>query len=85
MHNYEEFHEWSTRWSWAFIIFLSGSLITICMILMMMIPTVPRVWEYGDLPFTPSESVYSTIKPVSGGVMMIQPLPEGVSMEERAK
>lgn len=82
MHEYEEFHEWSPFWSWAFIAFLSGSLITICMVAMMMIKDVPRQWNFGDLDFTPSGSVYSLVKPGSVVEKMVEPLPEGITMEE---
>jgi hypothetical protein len=85
MHEYEEFHEWSTGWSWAFIIFLSGSLFTICMIVMALVMDVPRKWDYGNLDFTPSASEYSLVKPVYNDSTMILPLPEGKTMEESLK
>lgn len=85
MHEYEEFHEWSTGWSWAFIIFLSGSLITICMIVMVMVKDVPRKWDFGNLDFTPSASVYSLVRPVYPDSTLILPLPEGRQMEETTK
>jgi hypothetical protein len=83
MHEYEEYHEWNAFWSWAFIAFLSGALITICMVCMMMIMDMPREWDHGNLNFTPAASVYSTIKPAKATGKMIQPLPEGVPMQER--
>lgn len=82
MHTYEEYHEWSTFWSWAFIAFLSGALITICMVAMMMIPDVPRQWNFGGLDFTPSASEYSMVRPGPAVEEMVIPLPEGVTMEE---
>lgn len=81
VHEYEEYHEWNFFWSWAFIVFLTGSLITICMVAMMMIMDLPREWDHGSLNFTPSASVYSSVKPLKTEEKMIQPLPEGVSME----
>lgn len=85
MHTYEEYHEWSTFWSWTFIAFLSGALITFCMIAMMMIPDVPRQWNFGTLDFTPSGSVYSMVRPGPAVEEMVIPLPEGVTMEEETK
>lgn len=82
MHAYEEYHVWSTRWSWAFIILLSAALITVCMVAMMMIMDMQRDWDHGNLNFTPSASIYSTVKPEIATEKMIQPLPEGVTLEE---
>jgi len=44
----------------------------------MMIPEVPRKWDFGTIPFTPSESIYSTHVPekIPKG-KMIEALPEG--------
>jgi hypothetical protein len=80
MHEYEEFHEWSTGWSWAFIIFLSGSLISICMLAMMLIKDVPREWDHGEMDFTPAASVYSSSKPAGKDNNMVLPLPGGKKM-----
>ena len=84
MHDYEENKEWSTLGSWLFIILLSGGLIGWAMFMMTVIKDVPRDWDYGSVPFTPAKSVYSTErhKKVPEG-KMIQPLPEGISMEEQ--
>jgi len=81
LHEYEEYHEWNEFWSWAFIVFLSGSLITLMMVIMS-VKVAPREWDFGNVGFTPSESIYSTQDPGPVLENMIQPLPEGVSMEE---
>ncbi len=62
MNDSEEHHEWSTTFSWMFIIGLATSLFLL-MIVLMLIPEVPRHWDFGTVPFTPSESVYSTNNP----------------------
>lgn len=80
MHEYEEFHEWSTGRSWAFILFLSGSLITIAMTVMVLVKEVPRKWDYGNLDFTPAASVYSLSKPAVFDSTLVLPLPEGRKM-----
>jgi hypothetical protein len=82
MHEYEEFHEWSKGWSWAFIIFLSGSLISICMLVMALVKDVPREWEHGSLDFTPAASVYSLSKPSGIDNFMVEPLPEGRKLKD---
>jgi hypothetical protein len=79
----EEHHDWSTFKSWLFIIALSFSLF-ITMSVLMMIEEQPRQWDFGTIPFTPSESVYSTSVPKKNPEeKMIEPLPEGVSMKEK--
>lgn len=76
MRDSEEHHEWGPVKSWLFIIGLSASLF-IFMELLMMIPEVPREWDHGTLPFTPSESVYSTaVVEDSAQNRMVEPLPE---------
>ena len=76
MRDSEEHHEWGTGKSWLFILGLSSSLF-IFMEFLMMIPEVPRQWDHGTLPFTPSESVYSTTD-IRDSVIekMIEPLPD---------
>ncbi|HEX2934795.1 MAG TPA: hypothetical protein VHO72_05530 [Bacteroidales bacterium] len=76
MRDSEEHKEWSTGKSWLFIIALSGSLF-IFMEILMMIPEVPRQWDRGTVPFTPSESVYSTSRPDEANPeKAIAPLPD---------
>ena len=81
MHDYEEFHEWSTGWSWAFILFLSGSLITIAMTVMFLVKDVPRQWDYGSLEYTPAASIYSLSQPSGADSVMVLPVPEGRKMD----
>ncbi len=86
MHDYEEHKEWSTLGSWLFILLLSGGLIGWAMFMMSVIKDVPREWDYGTVPFTPASSVYSTERHEEApDGYMLQPLPEGISMEEVRK
>jgi hypothetical protein len=80
VHEYEEYHEWSELLSWGFILFISASLITVMMIIME-VRAVSRQWDFGQMPFTPSESIYSSFKTGTAG-NMIQPLPEGVTLQQ---
>lgn len=83
MHGYEEHKEWNTLWSWLFIILLSGGLIGWAMFMMTVVKDVEREWDYGSIPFTPAISVYSTeIHKEKPEERMIEPLPEGISIEE---
>ena len=86
---YEENKKWSTFWSWAFIFALSGSLLGWAMIMMTFVKDVPREWEFGNVEFTPAESVYSSVQAAEkaedakdADKNLIAPLPDGVSMEE---
>lgn len=108
MAKYEEHKKWNTFWSWLFIIALSGGLITWAMSMMVLIPDVPREWDFGNIEYTPGASIYSTRdatdKPVDyqkqihlkglydstrsgtyADTVMVQPLPEGIPMEEVRK
>jgi len=62
MNDSEEHHEWKTSSGWIFLFALSGSLFLL-MFVLMLIPEVPRHWDFGTVPFTPAESVYSTNNP----------------------
>lgn len=76
MRDSEEHKEWSSGKSWLFIIALSGSLF-LFMEFLMMIPEVPRDWDHGTVPFTPSASIYSTSRPDEANPeKAIAPLPE---------
>jgi hypothetical protein len=75
MRDSEEHHEWGTGKSWLFILGLSALLFSF-MELLMMIPEVPRTWDHGTVPFTPSESIYSTNNPDNDSLQkMVEPLP----------
>ncbi len=50
-------------WSKAFPVILSAGLLSWAMTLMMLIPDVPREWDFGNLEFTPAKSVYSSFDP----------------------
>ena len=86
MHKYEEHRKWSTLGSWLFILLLSGGLIGWAMTMMSVIRDVPREWDYGTIPFTPGKTVYSTERPpATTEDYMMEPLPEGIPMEEAQK
>jgi len=83
MHEYEEYHEWSTTRSWLFIFGLVFFLIVMMSSMMLLVKDVPREWDFGNIEFTPAKSKYSTANPEPRtSKKMIAPLPEGLSMEE---
>ncbi len=50
-------------WGWVVLILFSVSVLGFGMWLMMVVPDVPRHWDFGTYPDTPAESVYSTEQP----------------------
>ena len=57
---YEEFVQISTFWSWIFLIAFCVLILSWGMFVEMMVKTQPPHWDFGQLPDTPGESIYST-------------------------
>ncbi len=84
--DYEENTKWSTRKSWFTVFAISFSLLAWAMTMMMLVKTVPREWDFGNIEFTPSKSEYSTQIPEEKTTgKLVEPLPDGISMEEKEK
>ncbi len=82
--NYEENTKWSMRKSWIVVFAISWSLLAWAMTMMTFVKTPPREWDFGTIEFTPAKSEYSTHNPdKKTDKKMIEPLPDGVSMEEK--
>ena len=60
---YAEEHELSTRWGWLIIIAFSIAIMGYGWLVYSIIPDAPRKWDFGQLPDTPAESIYSTEEP----------------------
>ena len=60
---YEEDHELSAPWGWLFIILFSAAIVGYGWLVYCIIPDAPRQWDFGQLPDTPAESIYSTEEP----------------------
>jgi hypothetical protein len=60
---YVEEHELSGFWSWLIIILFSASLAGYGWLVYCIVPDAPRHWDFGELPDTPAESIYSTEVP----------------------
>jgi hypothetical protein len=60
---YEELTHVSSFWSWVFLIVFSAIILGWGMFVEKMVTTAPPQWDFGVLPDTPSQSVYSTILP----------------------
>lgn len=62
---YSEDHEISALWSWVFIVAFSASIAAFGWLVYWLVPDGTRQWDFGQLPDTPAESVYSTEEPRS--------------------
>jgi hypothetical protein len=60
---YEEFFQISAFWSWVILIAFCALIMSWGMFVEMMVKTQPPHWDFGQLPDTPSESIYSTLQP----------------------
>jgi hypothetical protein len=62
---YDEQRELPSPWEWVIIILLSLILIVYALVVYRFILEGPRHWDFGQLPDTPAESLYSTEEPPS--------------------
>jgi hypothetical protein len=75
---YTEDHELSAPWGWLIIILFSACIMGYGWLVYCLIPDAPRSWDFGELPDTPAESIYSTEQPRAAArpQRQIQRLPE---------
>jgi hypothetical protein len=80
MERYEEHTELSDKASWIFLALFSVFILGWGMILMCMVSDAPREWDFGVLPDTPGESIYSTVTvaPSSKPAIQVAPLPDAL-------
>jgi len=81
---YEEYTPTKPLTSWVILLGVSFAVLALGMFLHAKIPNTPRHWDFGALPDTPAESVYSTSRPnvhslapleIEGVPRMLPPLP----------
>jgi hypothetical protein len=60
MGRYEEYKMISQFWGWVALIVFSILILGWGMVLMYIIPDTPHHWDFGTVPDTPAQSVYST-------------------------
>jgi hypothetical protein len=60
---YIEDHELPALWGWLIIILFSAAIMGYGWLVYSIIPDAPRQWDFGQLPDTPAESIYSTEVP----------------------
>lgn len=61
METYEEHAQLSEKMSWIFLVLFSVFILGWGMLLMCMVSDAPREWDFGVLPDTPGESIFSTV------------------------
>jgi len=78
MRRFEEYGELPVRWVWIALILFSAAILTWGMLFNMLVEDRPRDWDFGQLPDTPSESVFSTTPHVEEETrpLQVEPLPQ---------
>jgi hypothetical protein len=75
---YDEDKEIGSFGSWMIVIVFSAAIVVFGLLVYAIVEDAPRRWDFGALPDTPAESVYSTYAPPPGAApsRQIAPLPE---------
>lgn len=86
--HYVEYKTFSQFWGWIILIVISVGILAFAHLIHLIVPDVPREWDFGQKPQTPAESVFSTRMPPAHpgpGLKLIMPLPEGRPIGKEAK
>jgi len=62
-HLYDEHQELPSPWEWVILVVFSASIAGFGWLVYSVVPDAPRHWDFGQLPDTPAESIYSTEQP----------------------
>jgi len=60
---YDEDQKLPSPWEWVIIVAFSASIMGFGWLVYLAIPDAPRQWDFGQLPDTPAEYIYSTDQP----------------------
>lgn len=82
-HLYDEHQELPSPWEWVILVLFSAAIAGFGLLVYCLVPDAPRHWDFGQLPDTPAESVYSTEEPAapSKAPRQILRLPEAQPLE----
>lgn len=84
LEEYEEYKPIRQFWLWLAVITLSMMTIGWGLLVHVLVPGAPREWDFGTLPDTPGQSVFSTVPPPEVEVVPSQiQLPRGRTAENR--
>ena len=77
-HLYEEKQELPSPWEWVILVVFSAAIMGFGWLVYLLVPDGARYWDFGQLPDTPAESIYSTDQPdlKKPPKQQIWPLPE---------
>ena len=73
---YEEDRELPSPWEWVIIIVFSASIVGFGLLVYYTVEDGPRYWDFGQLPDTPAESIYSTEQPKPADGKLQRQLPK---------
>jgi hypothetical protein len=62
-HLYDEHQEIPSPWEWVILVLFSAAIMGFGWLVYLLVDDAPRRWDFGQLPDTPAESIYSTEKP----------------------
>ena len=60
---YVEERELPSPWEWVIIVVFSAFIMGFGWLVYCLVPDAPRRWDFGQLPDTPAEGIYSTDEP----------------------
>ena len=60
---YEEEQELPSPWEWVIVVAFSAAIMGFGWLVYLLVPDAPRQWDFGQLPDTPAEYIYSTDEP----------------------
>ena len=63
LNRYDEELEISSLASWLIIIIFAAAIMAFGWVVYLLVPDAPRHWDFGQLPDTPAENIYSTEEP----------------------
>jgi hypothetical protein len=87
LNEYEEKREISSGWSWFLVVALAGLIIAWGLFCFVLIKDGPRRWNFGALPDTPGQSIYSSKQAPEEAAppRQVAPLPEARPRKGGAK
>jgi hypothetical protein len=78
---FDEHRELPSPWEWIIIVLFAAAIVGYGLVVYHLVDDAPRAWNFGQLPDTPAESIYSTDEPAGKAQRQLPKLPE--AREER--
>ena len=77
---YDENRQLPSPWEWVIIVAFTASIMGYGWLVYLLVQDGPRRWDFGQLPDTPAESIYSTGRPGAPERRQIEALPEAIPL-----